>query len=365
MHEVRLARRQFIKLGSVFSMSMLMTACSTTQQPVVAPAVQPRLRLMALGGPMLDAERAERGVETLRNMGFSLENLDCVHRRYSRFAGTLEQRLGDLNALAESDASMPDLLMATRGGFGAVQLLDQLDYARLCPRLKQHGTILMGYSDNTAVQLALLAKGGVTTFSGPMLYGDFAGHTLSSFTQHWLSRVLSQPEFSLRVDQPQSAVVELRGTLWGGNLSVLSSLIGTPYLPKVPGGILFLEDVGEDVYRVDRMLQQCRLAGVLDQQAAIMLGHFSKQRADGFDPDGYTMAQLSQNLSRQIGVPVLTGLPIGHVPDIVPLPIGAAAHLQSDTGGFSLSVSGYPTLAHLPTAFISHNDADIASQAKG
>lgn len=367
MHEVRLARRQFIKLGSVFSMSMLMTACSTTPQAVVAPAVLPRLRLMALGGPMLDAERAERGVETLRDMGFSLENLGCVSRRYSRFAGTLDQRLSDLNALAEPDASMPDLLMATRGGFGAVQLLDQLDYPRLCPRLKQHGTILMGYSDNTAVQLALLAKGGVITFSGPMLYGDFARHTLSPFTQRWLSQVLSQPEFSLRVEQPQPlpAVTECRGTLWGGNLSVLTSLIGTPYLPKVPGGILFLEDVGEDVYRVDRMLQQCRLAGVLQQQSAILLGHFSKQRADGFDPDGYTLAEVSQALSRQIGVPVLTGLPIGHVPDIVPLPIGAAATLVADASGFSLSVSGYPTLAHLPAAFLPHIDADIASQAKG
>jgi muramoyltetrapeptide carboxypeptidase len=361
MNDDRLARRQFLKLSTVISMSTLMTGCANTLLPTSTPSLAcPRLRLMALGGPMIDPVRAQRGVDTLRTMGFALENLDCVTRRHSRFAGSVAERLADLNALAEPDASMPEMIMATRGGYGAVQLLDQIDYARLCPRLRQHGTILMGYSDNTAVQLALLARGNVTTFSGPMLYGDFATASLSAFTQTWLARVLSQPSFTLRVDVPQTTSLECGGRLWGGNLSVLSNLIGTPYLPQVPGGILFIEDVGEDVYRVERMLQQCRLAGVLGQQSAILLGHFSRQRVDGFDPGGYTLTQMTQQLSEQIKVPILHGLPVGHVADIVPLPIGAQAQLSADNSGFSLSVSGYPTLAHLPTAFLNPTDLDIS-----
>jgi len=366
MKQFEPTRRQFLKLGTVISMSTLITGCASTSPPLAeASAMPPRLRLIALGGPMKDAVRVARGVDNLRALGFELENLDCTARRSSRFAGSDNERLADLNQLADPSVPMPDLLMATRGGYGAVRLLDEIDYPRLCPRFKQHGSILMGYSDNTAVQLALLAKGGVVSFSGPMLYGDFAAHSLSSFTQHWFSTVLTQPSFTLRVEAPQSTALSCSGTLWGGNLAVLTSLVGTEYLPDVPGGILFLEDVGEDIYRVERMLQQLKLAGVLGAQSAILLGHFSNQRPDGFDPDGYTMRSMSQALSHQIQVPVFYGLPIGHVPDIIPLPIGAEGHLEADPLGFSLTVSAYPQLKHLPSAFLTRVGAASSPAQKG
>jgi len=338
-------------------MSALISGCASSSAPSAkfpdgtTSFAPPRLRLVALGGPMNDPERVERGVQALESIGFQLENLTCTSRRDSRFAGSIAQRVADLNVLADPAESMPDLILATRGGYGAVHLLDQLDYARLCPRLKQHGTILMGYSDNTAIQLALLAKGGVTTISGPMLYGDFAAYSLSRFTQAWFRRILTENGFTLRVEGTRPAAVNCSGTLWGGNLTVLTSLAGSDYLPQISGGILFLEDVGEDLYSVDRMLQQLRLAGVLGKQSAILFGHFSNQRPDGYDPRGYTLARIAQTLSRQIGVPILTGLPVGHVRDIVSLPIGADAQLQSDSSGFSLKVSGYPTLSRLPAVW--------------
>lgn len=328
-------------------MSPLLSACGSLGDGGAAPAS--RLRLMALAGPMLDSARAARAVAALGALGFAVENQACLTRCSGRFAGTDAQRAADLNALAD-EAELPDLVMATRGGFGAVRLLESLDYARLCPRLRASGTAVVGYSDNTAVQLALFARGGLVTFSGPMLYGDFADETLSPFTLGWLGRVLSAPSFALRVDGAQPACGHWQGTLWGGNLTVLTTLVGSPYLPQVPGGILFLEDVGEDVYRVERMLHQLRLAGVLGQQSAVLMGAFSGQRPDGFDPDGYTMDHLCRSFADLTGIPFLAGLPVGHVRDIVTLPIGAPARLAVDRDGYLLSVSGYPVPARLPDA---------------
>jgi len=349
-------RRQILKLGTVLSMTSLISACSSTPtQPQAAPArhsALPLARLVALGGPMLDASRVQRGVAALGAMGFAVDNQACLTRRWSRFAGSDAERAADLNALVSNDAVMADILIATRGGYGAVRLLEHLDYARLGPCLKANGTMLMGYSDNTAVQLALLARAGVVSLSGPMLYGDFAAHPLSAFTFDHLRQLLSSSSFTLRVDAPQRSGTVCEGTLWGGNLTVLTSLAGTPWLPQIRGGILFLEDIGEDIYRVERMLQQLRLAGVLGAQSAILLGHFSGQRPDGFDPDGYTMDSLAAYMQAELGLPVLTGLPVGHVHDIASLPIGADARLVAAADGFTLEVSGYPPLNRLPAAFV-------------
>jgi len=344
-------RRLVLKWGAVISMNTLLSACGSPGTPAVAGDA-PVARLMALGGPMIDLPRAERGVAALQAQGFHVDNLAVLTRRQSRFAGSIAERAQDLNALADPATPMPALIIAARGGFGAAQLLAHLDFDHLCPRLRQSGTVLMGYSDNTAVQLALWAKGQVATVSGPMLYGDFAAEPLSAFTMTWLQQALRTGEYALRVDAPQAAApFKTSGTLWGGNLSVLMTLVGTPWMPDVPGGILFLEDVGEDVYKVDRMLTQLRQAGILGRQSAVLLGQFSEQRKDGFDPDGYTMAALAQTVSRQSGVPVLTGLPIGHVRDIVPLPIGGQGELIAGADGFTLNVRGGPALTRLPAAW--------------
>ncbi|WP_166642106.1 LD-carboxypeptidase [Paludibacterium purpuratum] len=331
-------------------MSTLLSACGT---PKEAGEPRPIARLMALGGPMNDPARAKRGVDALHALGFEVDNLSVLARRHSRFAGTIAERAADLNALADPAEAMPELIVATRGGYGAIQVLEHLDFDRLCPRLISSGTVLMGYSDNTAAQLALLTRGGVVSWSGPMLYGDFAAQPTSAFTMNWLRQALAAGRFSLRVDAPQkAAATRLHGTLWGGNLTVLTSLVGTPWLPALSDGILFIEDVGEDVYKADRMLEQLRQAGILSRQRAILFGHFSGQRQDGYDPDGYTMDRLIERVAAQTGVPAFTGLPIGHVADIVPLPIGGQGELIADVDGFTLNVSGAPALKRLPVAWI-------------
>ncbi|WP_084637394.1 LD-carboxypeptidase [Paludibacterium yongneupense] len=327
-------------------MSTLIGGCAApTSFPAAAPAAAtgPTLRLMALAGPLGDRGRAERGIARLERAGFRIGNRACIQRRFQRFAGSDAERLADLNALAASVAP-PDVMLATRGGYGAVRLLDEIDYDRLCPRLIEAGTVLTGYSDITAVQLALFAKGGVVSFSGPMLYGDFARETTSAFTMQWWQRVLTTPEFTVDVNTVQSESAQVEGVLWGGNLSVVAGLAGTPWMPAVDGGILFLEDVGEDVYRIERLLFQLLDAGILARQSAIVLGHFSNMKEDGYDPEGFTLETVLDNLRARLKLPIATGLPIGHVPDIVPLPIGAMARLAMREDGFALTVSGYPTL---------------------
>jgi muramoyltetrapeptide carboxypeptidase len=137
--------------------------------------------------------------------------------------------------------------------------------------------------------------------------------------------------------------VDVAGTLWGGNLAMVNHLIGTPYWPQIDGGILFLEDIAEHPYRIERMLLQLHFAGVLERQKAIVLGDFSGYRLSPND-NGFDFDSMLAFIRETIGVPVLTGLPFGHVKERCTLPFGAQAHLVSDGAGFELTVSGYPTL---------------------
>jgi len=132
--------------------------------------------------------------------------------------------------------------------------------------------------------------------------------------------------------------------LWGGNLAVLTSLIGTPYMPPVQGGILFVEDVNEQPFQVERMLYQLHLSGILAQQQALVLGDFSGGKSYEYD-NGYDLHAVIEQVRSVIGIPVITGLQFGHVPNMLTLPVGADAHLVSDAHGFKLTLSGYPTLA--------------------
>ena len=137
--------------------------------------------------------------------------------------------------------------------------------------------------------------------------------------------------------------VDVRGTLWGGNLAMVNHLLGTPYWPRIEGGILFLEDIGEHPYRVERMLLQLHYAGVLARQQAVVLGDFSGYRLAPHD-NGYDFEAMLSYLRALLPVPVLTGLPFGHIRTHCTLPFGAQAQLVSDGAGFDLTVSGYPTL---------------------
>ena len=234
--------------------------------------------------------------------------------------------------------------MAIRGGYGLTRLLDRIDFAAIHQRARATDTIIVGHSDFTAFQLAYLAVTGGVTFAGPMLCADFGPPEMDAYMAEHFWGMLRNPSYALRVNAPQAAAPErVTGTLWGGNLAMLCSLIGTPYLPKIRDGILFVEDINEHPYRVERMLLQLEQAGVLAQQKALVLGDFSGYRTTPYDA-GYDFEPMRAYMASRLSIPVLSGLPFGHCPTKATLPVGAQAALEVDTTGFTLHLSGYPTL---------------------
>jgi muramoyltetrapeptide carboxypeptidase len=302
------------------------------------------IELIAPSGYPHDSEALHRALHRLHAQGHRIEGEEATRRRYQRFAGTDGERAADLNRLADPSRQLPDIVLAVRGGYGAVRILHGLDYEGLQRRLAGQPVALVGHSDFTAVQLALLARAGVKTFGGPMLMSDFGAENLSEFTMQHFWSALTRPTMTVTSNAPQAHTADVTGVLWGGNLAVLTSLIGTPYLPPVQGGILFVEDVNEQPFRLERMLYQLHLSGILAQQQALVLGDFTGGKPYDYD-NGYDLHTMIEQVSSVVGIPVITGLQFGHIPNMLTLPVGADAHLVSDAHGFKLTISGYPTLA--------------------
>ncbi|APV74442.1 muramoyltetrapeptide carboxypeptidase [Salmonella enterica] len=297
--------------------------------------------LIAPSGYCINQQAALRGVQRLTDAGHQVENDEVIRRRYQRFAGTDAERLADVNSLA-SLTSPDTIVMPVRGGYGASRLLDRIDWQSLASRQQRNPLLICGHSDFTAIQAGLLAQANVITFSGPMLAANFGAETLNTFTeQHfWLALRKAQFTVEWQGDGPQC---DVQGTLWGGNLAMLISLIGTPWMPTIDKGILVLEDVNEHPFRVERMLLQLEYAGILNRQSAIVLGSFSGATPNEYDA-GYSLESVYAFLRSRLSVPLITGLDFGHEQRTVTLPIGANATLKNTRQGTQLTLSGHPTL---------------------
>jgi muramoyltetrapeptide carboxypeptidase len=259
---------------------------------------------------------------------------------YQRFAGDDATRLA---AIGRAVASGADVAMVTRGGYGLTRLLPALPYGAIAKAVEA-GTQIVGLSDFTAFGLAVLAQTGAITWQGPALVQDFgAPEGPDDIMQACFDDLLMEQGegvgWRLPKSEADSPLEILNAKLWGGNLAVLVSLLGTPYFPKVKGGVLFLEDVGEHPYRLERMLTQLLHAGVLAQQKALVLGHFTNYKLVPHDK-GFKLASVVAWLRSQVKVPVLTGLPFGHVPTKVLLPVGAKVDLATE-GRDALLVWGH------------------------
>ncbi len=343
------SRRTLLHSGLSLAVAGMLQACSSPLRrptpPTAAHPIMPlqnrEISLLACSGSLPSATQRQHGVERLQQAGFDVTNRQAIDRQYQRFAGTDQERLQDLNQLIQRQ-DMPRMLLAGRGGYGACRLLQDIDYQRLCPMLKEAGTQIMGYSDFTAIQLALLAKGGLGSFAGPMLYSDFGGRKLSPMTMQHFIQATTTENWTVATPTPQTSTATGEGIFWGGNLSVLSSLVGSPYLPEIRGGLLFLEDVGEQPYRLERMLQQLYLAGILQQQKAIFFGDFAMGRIiDAYDA-GYTLDTVIAQIRSQLKIPVFTGIPFGHIHDKTTLPLGYPARFTANETGLTLTFSQYP-----------------------
>ena len=301
----------------------------------------PQFHLIAPSGYCINQEAAQRGVQRLLERGHQVENQTIIPRRMQRFAGTEAQRLSDINSLATLEGEN-NVVLAVRGGYGASRLLESIDWAGLAARQQQDPLLICGHSDFTVIQLGLLALHNVITFSGPMLAGNFGAPELDAFTQEHFWRALQNPTFTVEW-QGNGPYWECEGQLWGGNLAMLVSLIGTTWLPQIEDGILVLEDINEHPFRVERMLLQLYHAGILDRQSAIVLGSFSGSAPNDYDA-GYSLETMIDFIRSRLDVPVIAGLDFGHEQQTVTLPLGARARLTHDHSGSRLTIRGHPVL---------------------
>jgi muramoyltetrapeptide carboxypeptidase len=290
------------------------------------------LRLFSPAGVLRSVAPLRRAAARLGRLGFDVSIDEAATLKAQRFAGHDDVRLAALHRVA---AARPSVALATRGGYGLTRLLDRIDW-KLVAKSVDAGTRWVGMSDMTSLQLGLLAHGGggAVTWAGPLACEDFGRSdaeggvddvTEACFTEA-MSGALEAVGFRTGAGFDG---LEVRGTLWGGNLCVVNSLLATPHLPRIKGGILFLEDVNEHPYRIERNLLQLHQAGVLDAQRAVVLGAFTAWKKSPNDR-GYSLATAIDRVRAATKTPIITGLPFGHVPTKVTMPVGARVRLVVD-----------------------------------
>ena len=302
--------------------------------------MKPSLVLFSPSGVVARPPALRLAARRLAEMDFDVSIDASALARHQRFAGDDATRLAALHRVA---AQAPAVAMATRGGYGLTRLLDALDWPLLAAAAEQ-GTRWVGHSDFTAVQLGLLAHCGAASWAGPMAAGDFGRADeeggVDEVTGPCFAEAMSGKLGALgwRTEAGHDGLAR-RGLLWGGNLSMLCSLLGTPHMPsaeRVRDGVLFLEDVNEHPYRVERMLLQLLQSGVLASQSALLLGDFGLVQATPLDR-GYRLSSVVQYLRDRLPLPVLSGLPFGHVATKVTLPVGRVVDLEVERRDVLLS----------------------------
>lgn len=290
---------------------------------------QPGIAVVAPSGAPLDDVAVERGLALLAQQGFKVHSYYQPAQKFQRFGASDAERVQQMHAAAQN----PDvqIVMALRGSYGMSRLMPHLDLDLLA----QSGKCFVGYSDFTLIHLAMLARKRIS-LAGPMLCDDFTREEPCDYTLAQFKASVSNTAHAVEF-QTTHADTELSGRLWGGNLAMLAHAVGTPYWAEVQDGILFLEDIGEHPYRIERMLLQLHFAGVLSRQKAIILGNFSAYKLAPHD-NGYDFDAMLEYLRSIIDIPVITGLPFGHIRTRASLVVGSDAELKIAAGAARLDM---------------------------
>ena len=289
-----------------------------------------RVALVAPAGPLRSDADLTRAVDNVRSFGWDPIVGAHALARHGYFAGSDQQRVDDLNRALRDDSI--DAVWCLRGGYGAMRILDAIDYDALARRPKA----VIGYSDITALHAAFAARSDIVTYHGPT-----ARAALSPFSRESLTCALVHggdscgTAFDARVLRDGTA----HGVLAGGNLALLSALVGTSFAPRLTDAILVLEDIDEAVYRVDRMLRQLLLSGLLDGVRAIVFGACTNC-PEASDDGARRLDDVIGEIAQALGVPAVAGAPVGHIDDQWTLPLGAPALLDTDRRTLSVQ----PTL---------------------
>jgi len=291
-----------------------------------------RIEVIAPSGAHLSLDAFDAGVAALRARGYSV-HCTVPREAWQRFSDTDDARLAQIHRAAR--ATDIDAVMIARGGYGLSRLLDRIDWG-LVAASATRGVRWVGYSDFTAFQLALLARTGAPSFAGPGVSGDFGvaqpdEFMLEGFDALMAGRLLPVQWVEQHPATAPKPAAAIDGTIWGGNLSLVAAAVGTPYLPQIEDGLLFLEDVAEHPYRIERMLHQLLHAGVLARQRAIVLGAFTDWKAAPHD-NGYGLDSVVEYFRSRLSVPIVAGLPFGHVARKAVLGVGLRYRLLLTVG---------------------------------
>ncbi len=278
-----------------------------------------------------DLTKINRGVSYLEKLGYRVEVGKNVGSQEGYLAGSDEQRLNDLHEMFRN--KQIKAIFSIRGGYGSGRLLDKIDYKLI----RNNPKIFVGYSDINALQLAFFCKTGLITFAGPMVAVDFHDE-VSSFTEEVFWRTITSNKKIGKLQNPRKEKFYLLnkgragGRILGGNLSLLNSLIGTEYLPKLKGAILLLEDIHEAPYRIDRMLNQLRLAKIFKQINGVMLGHFVDCVEQDPTKKSFTLNEVIVEYFQSLKMPVLYNIKHGHIKDNITIPYGVKCVLNATKG---------------------------------
>jgi muramoyltetrapeptide carboxypeptidase len=289
--------------------------------------------LVTPASPVADSSKIERGVQYLERLGYQVIVGEHVGKVCGYLAGTDDERLADLHFLFADQRVRA--IIAVRGGYGTPRLLSKLNYKLI----SQNPKILVGFSDITALQLALWKRCGLITFHGPMAGVEMA-NTIDRFTEELFWQTVTSTKKVGRISFPadvQPAVLhpgKVSGRLIGGNLSLIASLMGTRYFPSMTGAVLFLEEISEEPYRVDRMMTQLRNAEITSRCNAVLTGQFNDCLPKDQSKPSLSVDEILGEAARQAAKPFISNLPFGHLPQKMTIPIGV--RVRVDAGALSI-----------------------------
>lgn len=298
--------------------------------------------LVAPASPGSEDEMIRAAVETIQSFGFNVKEGPHLYCRNAYLAGSDEDRAADLNAMFADDSV--DGIITLGGGYGSSRILPALDYANI----RRHPKVLLGYSDITALLNGINIQTGLITFHGPIANQTFPPYSVEEFKKVLMN---PQPETIIgmapKFEATEGSVErknrltritsgKVSGRLVGGNLSLMAHLTGTPYSPDYENKILFLEDVGESTYTIDRYLTQLWLSGNLHKVKGIVFGKFTDCKTNASWAKQFTIEEILISRCKPLGIPVLRGLMIGHIEDQTVVPVGCEAELDVDNGTLRL-----------------------------
>lgn len=282
--------------------------------------------IVAPGSPTTE-EKVEKAYKKLKEMGFKVKLGKSCYSKYGYLAGRDELRAEDLNSMFRD--TEVDGIICLRGGYGTIRILELLDYNLI----RANPKVFVGYSDITAIHIAINQISNLVTFHGPMAESDLAGD-ISKFSLESLFNSILHEDFDGNLKNPTEELITINGgvaegQIIGGNLSLIASTIGTPYEIDTKGKIIFIEEIGEEPYRIDRMLNQLKLSNKLQEAEGIILGNFSNCMPE--DPDmSLTLEEVIDDLIRPLNKPTLYNLQAGHCDPNITIPFGVRVRLNAD-----------------------------------